>query len=346
MVLAAGWWIAIVELWPASSRPYIGGSQDNSILELTLGYNGFGRLTGNETGSVGGGGGHGGGDVGRDRPPADVRLRDRRPDRAGCSRPRWSCWSPACGSPAGRAHRPGPRRAGRLGHLAARHRADLQLHGRHLPRLLHRRPGPGDRRPRRHRRAGCCGSAATSRSPRRPGHVAHGRAHHRVRLRPARPHHRLPARGCRWVVVRRRAGRRAAACVGVRHLPRTRRASVAAGAPWSPALAGPAAYAVSTAGHPAHRLDPERRPRGAGGSRRAGGGPGGPGGTRRRSGQAARAGHRWPATRGGTGGLLDGSTSSAAITALLQTDATPTPGPPRPSAPTPRPATSWPARSR
>ena len=36
--------------------PYIGGSQDNSILELIFGYNGFGRLTGNETGSVVGGG--------------------------------------------------------------------------------------------------------------------------------------------------------------------------------------------------------------------------------------------------------------------------------------------------
>jgi 4-amino-4-deoxy-L-arabinose transferase-like glycosyltransferase len=54
MIAAAGWWVAIVELWPASSRPYIGGSQTNSILELTFGYNGFGRLTGNETGSVGG----------------------------------------------------------------------------------------------------------------------------------------------------------------------------------------------------------------------------------------------------------------------------------------------------
>src|SRR4051812_29305961 len=61
MILAAGWWIAIVELWPASSRPYIGGSQTNSILELTLGYNGFGRITGNEVGSVGGGGAGGGG---------------------------------------------------------------------------------------------------------------------------------------------------------------------------------------------------------------------------------------------------------------------------------------------
>ena len=56
MVASAGWWVAIVSLWPAGSRPYIGGSQDNSILELTLGYNGFGRLTGDEVGSVGGGG--------------------------------------------------------------------------------------------------------------------------------------------------------------------------------------------------------------------------------------------------------------------------------------------------
>jgi hypothetical protein len=55
LVAAAGWWVAIVQLTPASYRPYIGGSQHNSILELTLGYNGFGRLTGNETGSVGGG---------------------------------------------------------------------------------------------------------------------------------------------------------------------------------------------------------------------------------------------------------------------------------------------------
>ncbi|MGQ4477661.1 ArnT family glycosyltransferase [Streptomyces sp. SAS_276] len=59
LVVAAGWWVALVELWPASSRPYIGGSQNNSFLELTFGYNGFGRLSGDETGSVGGGGGTG-----------------------------------------------------------------------------------------------------------------------------------------------------------------------------------------------------------------------------------------------------------------------------------------------
>ncbi|WP_157411275.1 glycosyltransferase family 39 protein [Actinoplanes rectilineatus] len=57
MIVSAGWYIAIVELVPASMRPFIGGSQNNSILELTLGYNGLGRLNGDETGSVGGGGG-------------------------------------------------------------------------------------------------------------------------------------------------------------------------------------------------------------------------------------------------------------------------------------------------
>ncbi|MER6979583.1 glycosyltransferase family 39 protein [Streptomyces carpinensis] len=65
IVVSGGWWVAIVELWPASSRPYIGGSQDNSFLELTFGYNGLGRINGDETGSVGGGGGPGGGGTGR-----------------------------------------------------------------------------------------------------------------------------------------------------------------------------------------------------------------------------------------------------------------------------------------
>jgi 4-amino-4-deoxy-L-arabinose transferase-like glycosyltransferase len=60
IVVAAGWWIAAVMLTPASARPYVGGSTNDSILQLAFGYNGLGRLTGNETGSVGGGGGAGG----------------------------------------------------------------------------------------------------------------------------------------------------------------------------------------------------------------------------------------------------------------------------------------------
>ena len=47
-------------LVPASSRPHIGGSLDDSILELTLGYNGFGRMFNSEIGGVGGAGSGGG----------------------------------------------------------------------------------------------------------------------------------------------------------------------------------------------------------------------------------------------------------------------------------------------
>ena len=56
MVVSAGWFVALVELWPAGSRPYIGGSTTNSLLELALGYNGLGRLLGGS----GNGGGMGG----------------------------------------------------------------------------------------------------------------------------------------------------------------------------------------------------------------------------------------------------------------------------------------------
>ncbi|GLW95081.1 ArnT family glycosyltransferase [Actinokineospora globicatena] len=59
VVVAGGWWVAVVELIPSGSRPYIGGSQSDSVLELALGYNGLGRLTGDEVGSVGGGAGWG-----------------------------------------------------------------------------------------------------------------------------------------------------------------------------------------------------------------------------------------------------------------------------------------------
>ena len=53
LAASTGWYLALVALWPAQSRPYIGGSQTNSILELALGYNGLGRLTGDETGGLG-----------------------------------------------------------------------------------------------------------------------------------------------------------------------------------------------------------------------------------------------------------------------------------------------------
>jgi 4-amino-4-deoxy-L-arabinose transferase-like glycosyltransferase len=56
IVVSAGWWVAIVALWPAASRPMIDGSPNNSIFNLITGYNGLGRLFG-ASGPGGGGGG-------------------------------------------------------------------------------------------------------------------------------------------------------------------------------------------------------------------------------------------------------------------------------------------------
>jgi 4-amino-4-deoxy-L-arabinose transferase-like glycosyltransferase len=56
IVAGAGWWVATVALWPASSRPFIDGSPTNSIFNLITGYNGLGRIFG-ASGPGGGGGG-------------------------------------------------------------------------------------------------------------------------------------------------------------------------------------------------------------------------------------------------------------------------------------------------
>ena len=59
LVASAGWWVLLTVLVPASMRPYIGGSQTNSFLELTFGYNGLGRITGSMEGAVVAGGASG-----------------------------------------------------------------------------------------------------------------------------------------------------------------------------------------------------------------------------------------------------------------------------------------------
>jgi 4-amino-4-deoxy-L-arabinose transferase-like glycosyltransferase len=53
VVVSSGWWVLAVELIPAGQRPYIGGSTNNSALDLLLGYDGLGRIFGQ---SPGGGG--------------------------------------------------------------------------------------------------------------------------------------------------------------------------------------------------------------------------------------------------------------------------------------------------
>jgi 4-amino-4-deoxy-L-arabinose transferase-like glycosyltransferase len=83
VALSSSWWVAIVELLPASARPYIGGSTNNSVLDLILGYDGLGRIFGSggsglssaidgASGGIGAGGGPGGSPFGGD--PGLLRL--------------------------------------------------------------------------------------------------------------------------------------------------------------------------------------------------------------------------------------------------------------------------------
>jgi 4-amino-4-deoxy-L-arabinose transferase-like glycosyltransferase len=53
LVIAGGWWVAIVALTPVADRPFIDGSPDNNIFNLIFVYNGFGRLSGSGRGGGG-----------------------------------------------------------------------------------------------------------------------------------------------------------------------------------------------------------------------------------------------------------------------------------------------------
>jgi 4-amino-4-deoxy-L-arabinose transferase-like glycosyltransferase len=60
LVVSASW-LVVVDLTPASARPYVGGSTDNTVWDLIVGYNGLGRVDGNGQGGGAGGGGAFGG---------------------------------------------------------------------------------------------------------------------------------------------------------------------------------------------------------------------------------------------------------------------------------------------
>jgi len=68
-------WPLIVDSIPAANRPYVGGSQTNSVLELAFGYNGIARLTGQ--------GGMGGGNRTAGGMPASLQSNGQRPDDGG-----------------------------------------------------------------------------------------------------------------------------------------------------------------------------------------------------------------------------------------------------------------------
>ena len=76
LVVSAGWWVAAVQLTPAADRPYVGGSTNNSELNLIFGYNGFGRLPATRRAASAA--------VARPAACGDP------PDGTGCSSPRWA----------------------------------------------------------------------------------------------------------------------------------------------------------------------------------------------------------------------------------------------------------------
>ncbi|MEO8540178.1 MAG: glycosyltransferase family 39 protein [bacterium] len=55
LVVSASWML-IVDAIPSESRPYVGGSTDNTVQNLIVDYNGVGRVDGNENSRPGGGG--------------------------------------------------------------------------------------------------------------------------------------------------------------------------------------------------------------------------------------------------------------------------------------------------
>lgn len=47
--ISGGWWFLLVQITDPSRRPFVGGSRLNNVVELTLGYNGLDRLTGEDS---------------------------------------------------------------------------------------------------------------------------------------------------------------------------------------------------------------------------------------------------------------------------------------------------------
>ena len=305
LVLAAGWWVAVVTLWPAAGRPYIGGSQHNSVLELTLGYNGLGRLDGSETGSVGGGGTTGGmwGSTGLWRMfgsevgtqvawllPAALFLgvaglwfargRAGLPVRAGLTL--WLGWLVVTA-------------------LTFSYMAGI-FHPYYTVALT---PAIG----------ALVGVGAVVLWRRRDSLIASGILGLTVAFTTGLAFELL-ARDASWqpwlrYVVAVLGFASALMIVGVRHLPRRVGLAVAAVAVGA-GLAGPAAYSVATAATPHSGSIPSAGPASTGA-----GGPGGIGGG------TPRMGGTTGGTTGGAnaGGLLDGSTSSAGLNRLLERDA-------------------------
>ena len=98
LVVSAGWWVAIVALWPAATRPYIGGSQNNSVLEPDRSATTASAASPATRPAASAAGAPAAGSVGRDRlAPRMFSCEFGGQIVVAASRPRSSCSAPACG---------------------------------------------------------------------------------------------------------------------------------------------------------------------------------------------------------------------------------------------------------
>ena len=269
MVVVGGAWPLLMMLTPASSRPWISGTSDNSILSLILDYNGLGRLDGQAGGPqiMGGGGAGRRHDVRRrHRPAAAVQRGARRAGRLAARlrarrhrRPRGG-HAPAA---RGRPHRLADRHRRHLPHDRRR----LQLRPGDLPSLLRRAAGAlhGGARGRRVGLVPVAPSRGGHRS--RPSALAAGVATELLVL------HKLPGQ-LTWLpaVLLIAGAATAVALVAVRGPLRGAVLAAALGL----LLLAPASWAVQTLGHSTTGTFPAGGPAQVGfGGGPGGGGPGG-----------------------------------------------------------------------
>ena len=171
MIVSAGWFVVLVSLWPADARPYIGGSTNNSLWQLAIGYNGLSRILG----GAGNGGGNFSGINLSGTNLSGINLSGGNFGGAlfggasgilrmfGSSFGSEISWllpaallllAAGLASPWTRpAHRPSASRSARVGRLVDRDRAGAQLHGGDGSPLLRHRARTGDR--------GHCGDGGT-----------------------------------------------------------------------------------------------------------------------------------------------------------------------------------------
>ncbi|MCC7078629.1 MAG: glycosyltransferase family 39 protein [Acidimicrobiia bacterium] len=107
-VAVSATWMVVVDSIPADSRPYIGGSQDGTVWDLVLGYNGLGRIFGR--------GGPPGGTASAQAPPGAPAQVNGQPPAAGAQRPQGNqAGSGRIGAGDGTAGGPGAPGGGRAG---------------------------------------------------------------------------------------------------------------------------------------------------------------------------------------------------------------------------------------